>query len=268
MGISLNHSINLNNDTINGNDAVMNWLEVTILGLLSGVVGTGAGGLLSIFVKKPTLRFTGTILAFAAGVMLSIIFIELIDESMFYSGHWATIAGLALGMIIFYLLDHYLPHHHTITAEETPFSSYLKKGTLLALGIGLHNFPEGLAIGTGFVGSQELGLSLAILIGLHNIPEGMAVAAPLKQGGFSYLKVLSITALSGAPMGLGALIGALIGSISVYVLGLSLGFAAGAMLYIVCDELIPDAYESAGAHLSIFGIFSGTILGILFTAWF
>ena len=96
----------------------------------------------------------------------------------------------------------------------------------------------------------------------------MAVAAPLKQGGFSYLKVLSITALSGAPMGLGALIGALIGSISVYVLGLSLGFAAGAMLYIVCDELIPDAYESAGAHLSIFGIFSGTILGILFTAWF
>jgi ZIP family zinc transporter len=246
----------------------LNWLEVTLLGLLAGVVGTGAGGLFSVFVKKPTPRFTGTILAFAAGVMLSIIFIELIDESIAHSGHWATIAGLTLGMVVFYLLDHYLPHRHTVSEEETVFGGYLKKGTLLAIGIGLHNLPEGLAIGTGFVGSQELGLSLAILIGLHNIPEGMAVAAPLKQGGFSFPKVLAITALAGLPMGLGALIGALIGSISVFVLGLSFGFAAGAMLYIVCDELIPDAYESAGAHFSIIGIFAGTILGLLFTAWF
>jgi ZIP family zinc transporter len=96
----------------------------------------------------------------------------------------------------------------------------------------------------------------------------MAVAAPLKQGGYSFLRVLAVTALAGVPMGIGALIGAAIGSISSLVLGLSLGFAAGAMLYIVCDELIPDAYESAGAHLSILGIASGTILGILFTAWF
>ncbi len=246
----------------------MNWLEVGLLGMLAGVVGTGAGGLFSIFVKKPTPRFTGTILAFAAGIMLSIIFLELIDESITYSGYWAAALGLAFGMLVFYILDHYLPHHHTVTVEETHLGGYLKKGTLLALGIGLHNFPEGLAIGTAFVGSPELGMSLAVLIGLHNIPEGMAVAAPLKQGGYSYIKVLAITALAGVPMGIGALIGAAIGSISNLVLGLSLGFAAGAMLYIVCDELIPDAYESAGAHLSIFGIFTGTFLGILFTAWF
>jgi len=239
-----------------------------LLGLLPGVIGTGAGGLLSIFVKKPTPRLTGTILAFAAGVMLSIIFLELIEESVAFSGHWAAVAGLSLGLLIFYLLDRFLPHHHSITEEETVFGEYLKKGTLLALGIGLHNLPEGLAIGTGFIGSPELGLSLAILIGLHNIPEGMAVAAPLRQGGLSFSKVLAITALAGVPMGLGALVGALIGSISVFVLGLSLGFAAGAMLYIVCDELIPDAYESAGAHFSITGIFAGTILGLLFTAWF
>jgi len=246
----------------------MNWLEVGMLGMLAGVIGTGAGGLMSVFVKNPTPRFTGTILAFAAGIMLSIIFLELIDESIANSGYQAAVSGLALGMLIFYLLDHYLPHHHAVSVEETHQGGYLKKGTLLALGIGLHNFPEGLAIGTGFVGSPELGMSLAILIGLHNIPEGMAVAAPLKQGGYSYLRVLAITALAGAPMGVGALIGAAIGSISTFVLGLSLGFAAGAMLYIVCDELIPDAYESAGAHLAIFGIFSGTALGILFTAWF
>ncbi len=246
----------------------MNWFEVGMLGMLAGVVGTGTGGLLSIFIKKPTPRFTGTILAFAAGIMLSIIFLELIEEAIDSSGHWATILGLTLGMAIFYVLDHFLPHHHTVSAEDTPFGGYLKKGTLLALGIALHNLPEGLAIGTGYVGSTELGLSLAILIGLHNIPEGMAVAAPLKQGGYNYTRVIAVTALAGVPMGVGALIGAAIGSISDSVLGISLGFAAGAMLYIVCDELIPDAYESAGAHLSIFGIFCGTILGLLFTAWF
>ncbi len=236
--------------------------------MAAGVIGTGAGGLLSIIIKNPTPRFTGTIMAFAAGVMLSIVFLELIDEAIEFSGYWAAILGLALGMAVFYLLDHFLPHHHPVTPEETPFGKYLKKGTLLALGIGLHNFPEGLAIGSGFVGSTELGISLAILIALHNIPEGMAVAAPLRQGGYSYLKIVSITALAGAPMGIGALIGAAISSISVYILGVSLGFAAGAMLYIICDELIPDAYKTAGAHLSIFGIFAGTILGIIFTSWF
>jgi len=246
----------------------MNWLEVGALGMLAGVVGTGLGGMVSLFFRTPTPRFTGTILAFAAGIMLSIVFLELVEESIVYSGHWAAIIGIALGMFVFYILDHFLPHHHAVTPEETPYGAYLKKGTLLAIGIGLHNFPEGLAIGTGFVGSPELGLSLAILIGLHNIPEGMAVAAPLRHGGYSNLRVLSITALAGVPMGIGALIGAAIGSISDYVLGISLGFAGGAMLYIVCDELIPDAYKSAGAHLSIFGIFAGTILGILFTAWF
>ena len=265
MGISLDFSYREN---LKGNGAHMNWFEVGMMGMLTGVIGTGAGGLLSILVRKPSARFTGTILAFAAGVMLSIIFIELIDEAMIFSGHWVAIGGLSLGIAIFYLLDHYLPHQHVVTEETVHSGGYLKKGTLLAIGIGLHNFPEGLAIGTGYVGSAELGLSLAILIGLHNIPEGMAVAAPLKQGGYSFLRVLAVTALAGVPMGIGALIGAAIGSISSLVLGLSLGFAAGAMLYIVCDELIPDAYESAGAHLSILGITSGTILGILFTAWF
>ncbi len=246
----------------------MHWLEIGALGMLAGVIGTGAGGLLAVVIKKPTPRFTGTIMAFAAGVMLSIIFMELIEEAIAFSGYWAAVIGLTLGMVSFYLLDHLLPHHHPVTPEDNPFGGYLKKGTLLALGIGLHNFPEGLAIGSGFVGSTELGTSLAILIALHNIPEGMAVAAPLQQGGTTYPRVIAITALAGVPMGIGALIGAAISGISLYILGLSLGFAAGAMLYIVCDELIPDAYKSAGAHLSIFGIFAGTVLGIIFTSWF
>ena len=246
----------------------MTWWEVTLLGLLAGIIGTGAGGLCSIFFNRPNPRFLGAILAFSAGVMLAIIFLELLVESMAYSGYPAALGGLTLGMGAFYLLDHYLPHHHPVSAENHGRGDYLKKGSLLALGIGLHNLPEGLAIGAGFSGSTGLGLTLTILIALHNIPEGMAVAAPLKFGGYSFRKVLFITALSGAPMGLGALAGALIGGISPIVLGISLAFAAGAMLYIVCDELIPDAYETAGSHLAIAGIFLGVALGIFFTARF
>ncbi len=245
----------------------MGWFEIGLLGMLAGVVGTGTGGLLSIFVKKPTPRLTGTILAFAAGIMLAIVFLELIEESIDFSGYRAAIAGLSMGMLVLYILDQLLPHHHTVTAEAVHQGRYLKKGTMLALGIGLHNFPEGLAIGTGFIGSTELGTTLAILIALHNIPEGMAVAAPLRHGGYKFQRIVSITTLTGVPMGLGAFVGALIGSISPLVLGISLAFAAGAMLYIVCDELIPDAYESAGAHLSILGIFLGTVVGLLFIAW-
>ncbi len=246
----------------------MSWLTIGALGTLAGVIGTGTGGLVAIFMKKPSSRFTGTILAFAAGIMLSIVFLELLEESIEFSGYSIAIIGLTLGMAIFYLLDLLLPHHHPVSPEKNYSSGYLKKGTLLALGIGLHNFPEGLAIGSGFIGSTELGTTLAILIGLHNIPEGMAVAAPLRAGGYSPMKVIWITALAGAPMGIGALLGAVISGISTLILGLSLGFAAGAMLYIVCDELIPDAYETAGAHFSILGIFCGTVLGLLFTAWF
>ncbi|MFO7952249.1 MAG: ZIP family metal transporter [Bacillota bacterium] len=246
----------------------MSWFAIGLLGMLAGVLGTGAGGLLSVFVKKPTPRLTGTILAFAAGIMLVIVFLELIEESIEFSGYGTAITGLSLGMLVLYIIDHFLPHHHSVTVEEAHLKGYLKKGTMLALGIGLHNFPEGLAIGTGFIGSTELGTTLAILIGLHNIPEGMAVAAPLTHGGYTYYKVIGITALTGIPMGLGAFLGALIGSISPLILGMSFGFAAGAMLYIVCDELIPDAYESAGAHLSILGIFLGTVVGLLFIAWF
>ncbi len=246
----------------------MSWLEIGALGMLAGVIGTAAGGLLSILLKKPTPRMTGSIMAFAAGVMLAIVFLELIEESIGFGGHLNAVGGLGLGLATFYLLDHYLPHRHPVSEEEAHRGVHLKKGTLLALGVGLHNLPEGLAIGAGFIGSTELGISLALLIGLHNIPEGLAVAAPLRQAGTTQRQILAITALAGAPMGVGALAGALVGGISLFFLALALGYAAGAMLYIVCDELIPDAYQSAGAHLSILGIFTGTALGIFFTAWF
>ncbi|MEW5921878.1 MAG: ZIP family metal transporter [Bacillota bacterium] len=243
----------------------MDWLEITLIGLIAGISGTGTGGLTMLFWKRPSDRFMGAVLGFSAGIMLSIVFLELVEEALAISGLWTALAGLSTGLLVFWLLDNYLPHSHLFSAEKK-YGSYLKKGMLIAVGIALHNFPEGLAIGAGYTASPLVGLTLAILIAVHNIPEGIAVAMPLRYGGSSKLQVLAITALAGTPMGAGAFLGAVIGSISPFVLSLSLGFAAGAMLYIVCDELIPDAYQVGGTHLPILGISTGVILGVILTA--
>jgi len=109
-----------------------------------------------------------------------------------------------------------------------------------------------------------LGVTLALVIALHNIPEGLAVATPLVMAKISKTRVLLMTAGAGLPMAVGAFLGGVIGNISLLLLAVSLGFAGGAMLYIVCDELIPDAYEEAkNTHWPIMGILLGVVMGII-----
>ena len=109
---------------------------------------------------------------------------------------------------------------------NTSNSNLLKAGIIIGIGLTIHNLPEGLAIGSGFEASNTLGLSLAIAICIHDFPEGISMAVPLKQGGFSPIRVIIYTAISGISTGVGALIGALIGSVSPTLIGLSLSFAA------------------------------------------
>ena len=236
-------------------------LQVTLIGLVAGTTGTGLGGMLALSFIKPSSQTLGVMLGFSAGVMLAIIFMELLTKAMAASIFYAAL-GLLLGIAAFVLLDNFFPHHHFIS-EEIPGNQYVKKGVLIATGIALHNLPEGLAIGAGFASSARMGIALAILITLHNIPEGMAVAVPLNMGGLDRFRSLSIALLAGLPMGTGALLGALIGNISVSFLTLSLGFAGGAMLYIVCDELIPDVFNLISAHIAIMGITAGVLTGMM-----
>jgi ZIP family zinc transporter len=237
--------------------------HVTAVGLLAGAAGTGMGGLLIRIVPTPRGNWLAGIMGFSAGIMTAIVFLELVDEALQLAGISYLIIGLTVGVAGFLLLDKYLPHNHIISTENSE-GSFLKKGTLLGIGIGLHNLPEGLAIGAGYAASAELGFTLALLIALHNIPEGLAIAAPLKVGKMSWPKIILVTVGAGLPMGVGALLGGLIGHISPAFLAASLGFAGGAMLYIVADELIPDAYlEAENEHSAIIGILLGVILGIL-----
>ena len=238
----------------------MEWYQVTLIGIAAGVIGAGLGGALALFFSRPSNRVLGFMLGLSAGVMLAVVFLELLEESL-EVGFIHAAGGLLLGILAFILLDSRFPHYHFISQESSQ-GVYLKKGGLIAIGIALHNFPEGVAIGAGFALSEAMGITLAILIGLHNIPEGLAIALPLNVGGSSRFKSLLIAMLAGLPIGLGALIGSTLAVISPAFLSISMGFAGGAMLYIVCDELIPDVYHLTGPHSAILGITSGVLLGM------
>ncbi len=146
-----------------------------------------------------------------------------------------------------------------------PDNKILRTGFLIFLGIAIHNLPEGLAIGAGLEASPELGLYIAIAIGLHNIPEGIAVAGPLRAGGLSVIKVIFLTLLAGLMAPVGAAIGLLFFGISPLFVAGGLAFASGAMVYIVHDELVPQAH-TLHAHIAIGGLMAGLLLGFILTA--
>lgn len=144
-------------------------------------------------------------------------------------------------------------------------NSLLKTGIIVSIGLALHNFPEGLAIGSGFGASITLGYSLAFAILLHDIPEGVSMAVPMKNGGMKVSKVLLYVVLSGITTGIGAFFGALIGTISKEVIAICLSFAAGAMLYIVSGELIPESNKLYKGRMNSIGNILGFIIGIFAT---
>jgi ZIP family zinc transporter len=226
--------------------------------MIAGVLGTAAGGLLLTFIRKPKDTLLCFLLAFSAGIMLAIVFQDLILEALDLGGLTATLVGISLGVLALFLTTTY------IGAGRLPASGLVKTGLFLGIGIALHNLPEGLAIGAGYLSSQKLGLSLALALCLHNIPEGMAMAAPLLAGGCSPTRTVILTILAGIPMGIGALIGALIGTLSPRGLGGTLGFAAGAMLFLVFHELLPEAQQESFQAASTFGAILGILVGLTF----
>ena len=240
---------------------------ITLIGTLAGVLGTGLGGLTTVLIGNPENKTLSFLLAFAGGIMLSVVFIDLLPEAIEYGGMITPFIGLIMGITLLIMLDLYLPHSHFshLTNGEcsTKQSRYIRTSMLIGFGIAMHNLPEGLAIGAGYIASDKLGLGLAIVIGLHNIPEGMAMAAPMKCGLVNSWRIIFWTGMAGLPMGIGAFIGAQIGLVSPTFLAVALGFAAGAMLYIVFDELLPDSQEMAVGHSSTFGAVVGAVFGMI-----
>ena len=148
-----------------------------------------------------------------------------------------------------------------LTKKNT--SNLLKTGIIVSIGLALHNFPEGLAIGSGFGSSLVLGYSLAIAICFHDIPEGISMAIPMKNGGMKKSKVIFYVFISGVTTGIGAFFGALVGGFSKQTISLCLSFAAGAMLYIVSGELVPESNKLWNGRTTAIGNIIGFLLGMI-----
>ena len=237
---------------------------ITILGLLFGIAGTTLGGILAFFINSKSKRLLSFILEFAAGLMLSVVCFDLLPEAFELGGVPLSCIGVIAGTVIVIVLDD-LVKRLEIVRRTIENKNILKAGILMATAISLHNFPEGVAVGSGFDASVKLGLSIALVIAIHDIPEGIAVALPLRLGGISPARVIGLVFLSGIPTGIGAFFGAILGEISKEAIAICLGFAGGAMMYIVCSELIPEAKRIHRGKLSSGGNLLGVLCGILVT---
>lgn len=241
-------------------------LQTTLIGFSVGIIGTGLGGTMAFVLEHPTKKFLSGIIGISSGLMIAIVTFELIPEAFMLGGVWGTALGIALGTITASFLDSFVTN--TFFRRAGSQSSYIKTSLLLGLGIAMHNFPEGLAIGSGFVAQERLGFGLAIVIALHNMPEGIAMVTPLRVGGYSKMKAFLLTLLAGAPMGIGAYFGGLIGAISYELIGICLAFAGGTMLYITFGELIPRSKALHDSRATTVFSVIGFIVGMLVSKTF
>ena len=263
---------------------------------IAGVGGTGLGGIIGALLQKDSKRTVSLLLSFAGGVMLSVVCFDLVMEAIETQvGLGFVVGSIAFGVAITYLLNHLIdrktnpevPHideNHPKTADDLDelihsdhfHQHYAKKdsklglfvaGVVMASAIALHNVPEGMTIGASYASNDgamgNAALVLAILIGLHNIPEGMAVSVPLISGGMARWKAVLITACSGIPTILGAFLGYILGEIGPMGLTMSLGFASGAMLYVVFGEILPQSYLMYHSKLPAFSAIAGILVGML-----
>lgn len=278
-------------------------LKIVMITALAGIGGTGLGGLVSCLFRRDSSRTVSLLLSFAAGVMTAVVCFDLLANAISTErearqpGMLVVVLGVMLGYAIIYLLNawidrdtnHEVAHidsRHPKTAdslEELTHANHYQEhkegrqchgslfiaGLVMAAAIALHNVPEGMVIGASFATSagEEMltrgGVIMAVVIGLHNIPEGMAVAVPLISGGMCRTRAVMVTALTGAPTILGALLGYCVGTMGPLALALSLSFASGAMLYVVFGELLPESILMWRSKMPALATIVGMMTGLL-----
>lgn len=236
---------------------------VMIVGFLTAWIGMFAGMLLSLIITKRGNRAKGTILGFIGGLMLATVCFDLLPESFEVGNLYIGLAGIIIGLILGTYLDGHVKHNKFKLVSNKK-ARFLKAAILMALGIGIHNIPGGVALGSMLFFSEIKGLHLGIVLLLHGIPEGLAIGVFLKEYGAGILKMLYFSFYTSFPMGISAVVGRVISNISPFVISISLAFAGGLILYITCRETLPQARETWKGRLSTIGNALGMVLGVLF----
>jgi ZIP family zinc transporter len=263
-------------------------LNILLLSLVAGM-GTGLGGLVAIL-RKPGKRSFGFLMGITAGVMITLSFLELVNEAWAQKGWLTATLGFSAGAIFMFLIDYTVPHirfgereNHSSDQHKHWGPAYsrhpvglwrqrrrrhrfgyqvedpklLKTGILIAIGITIHNIPEGIAVGAGYMHLPKFCFFIALAILLHNIPEGIATALPLCKSGVPRWDSFRVALLSGMAEPLGALAATFFLSVFNDLIPAALAFAGGVMVFITLDELIPVAREHGHQHYTAMGIILG-----------
>ena len=233
--------------------------------LLSALAGlsTGVGSLLGLVVRKPGPRFMALTLSFSAGAMILVSFVRLLPESIEAIGFGPAHLAFFGGMLALLLIDALIPHEymaeHRHGEEAEQKQQLMRTGLLVAVGIAIHNFPEGMASFVGALQDPKLGIAIAIAVAVHNIPEGVAVSAPVYAATGSRGKAFLWSLLSGVAEPIGAGLAALVLApfLGDVLLGIVAGVVAGIMVAISIDELLPVSRSFGEEHLSLVGIIAG-----------
>ncbi len=245
----------------------------------SAVAGlaTGVGALAVVFLRNFTRRGQDGLMGFAAGVMLAAAVFSLLLPSleaaraaMDSATSAALFVGLALlaGGGVLWLADRFLPHEHFVKPGHAQPQARAKGLWLIVVALALHNVPEGIAVGAGFAGGNQIGLATAIGIGIQNMPEGLVVAAALSMLGRSSLVAIGVATLTGLVEPLGALIGGTLAGLGAVLLPATLAFAAGAMLFVISHEMVPESHRSGNEGTATFGLLTGFVTMLVLTGSF
>lgn len=239
-------------------------MNIILYGVIASLIAgasTGLGGLPVFFFKDVSDRLLDVMLGFSAGVMLAASSFSLLVPALELSSVWIVSVGLAAGAFIIHVVDRFTPHAHIWMGVEGPESPRLSGLMLMILAITIHNFPEGLAVGVSFGGGDlSRGLLVSLAIGLQNIPEGLAVAFPLVREGYSRKRSLWVATLTGLVEPVGGLLGVALVSIAEPLLPWGLAFAAGAMIFVVSDEIIPESHRKGFEREATFGLIIGFLV--------
>ncbi len=237
---------------------------IFVTSIVAGLA-TCLGSFFIIVLGRPAERTFSLLFGLAGGIMLAVVIMDLVPSSLAYGSVKDALTGFSFGVILMLSLDVVLSRlYKPLTTSNQ--SKLLKMGYLIAIGIALHDLPEGFAIAAGYSAKENLGALIAIAIGLHNIPEGMATATPLRMSGTSSKRILGINLLVSFFTPIGTFIGLKLVNISPNLIALLLSLAAGAMIYIVKNEILPESrkkhpnYSSLGAIVGFLIIFSLDLL--------